>query len=457
MASYKLDQAFTFRQGDEFETEDGQRYKVTGFLGRGGQGEVYRVTGADGEYALKWYHTDRYLGRMGSRYAEAFYKNLKRNAENGPPQLSSGDTATQFIWPLKMVRPQRGSFGYLMALFPEGYEQLRHVFLLRKKDGETGKIIPLAWKSWFVRITAALNIVRAFEILHKSGLSYQDLNAGGISVDMENGSVMICDCDNVSPDKSNLGIRGQMYYMAPEIVRGEKLPDRLTDQYSLALILFRLLMQGHHPLNGLESKRLHNSESISKEEVDLRIFGTQPHYCLAGGDNPNPLDIEANRDVYQLYYLYPRALMDAFERVFTEGIFEPQKRLTATEWRRVLLDVRDHLVQVNGEEKFFDPRREKPLPPACRTMCYPLGRRVLCMPGKILYKYHLDEYGADYKEPVAKVIPTNQPGIIGLYNRTGQPIRYGLGGQEAVCPDQGRMPLLRGMVVSFGQATISIE
>ena len=109
-----------------------------------------------------------------------------------------------------MIRKADDSFGYLMNLFPKGYEPLKNAFNMHKKDHNTGKTLPLYWKSHFATVTAALNIVRAFEILHSSGYSYQDLNDGGIYVNMTNGDALICDCDNVAEDLTNLGIRGVM-------------------------------------------------------------------------------------------------------------------------------------------------------------------------------------------------------------------------------------------------------
>ena len=452
MASYEIKNQFSYPIGHVFRTEDGNSYTVIGFLGRGGQGEVYRVRGNAGDFAVKWYYPDSYLSRIN---AVAFYKNLSRNVQNGIPRLTSGDAATEFIWPIQMVLKQDRSFGYMMRIFPPGYEQLKNVFMLRKKSAD-GTVIPLRWKSWFTRITAALNIVRAFEILHASGYSYQDLNDGGISVNMENGNVMICDCDNVSPDKTNLGIRGVMTYMAPEVVRGEKLPDRQTDEYSLAVILFRLFLNGH-PMNGQESSMLHNSENLSQQEADLMIYGSRPHYCLASVNNINPPDPVRNEDVLRLGFTYPLALMDAFEQVFTKGVNDPGARLTATEWRRILLEVRDSLVLVHGQEQFYYIRKEKPLPKASRVLVYPHGSRVLLMPDKILYRYHFSEYGADFKTPAGKIIPTSKEGVIGLYNAAGAPIRFTLEDKEGVCPDKGRMPLLPGMQLEFGKLKVKVE
>ena len=443
---------FAFPMGHVFHSEDGQAYTVTGFLGRGGQGEAYRVQGPGGEYAVKFYHRDVVSGK----YAEAFRKNIRRNVENGVPQLSSGDAATQFIWPIKMIRAEKGSFGYLMNLFPKGYESFGSVLMKSKKDPETDTRIPVRWKSWFTCVTAALNLVRAFEILHASGLSYQDLNEGGFSFEMNTGNVVICDCDNVAPDGDNLGILGVVNYMAPEAVCRKSLPNRHTDEYSLAVILFRLFLHGH-PMEGQESRRLHNDETLSRREADSIIYGQKPRYCLASYHNENLPDPQLHADVIRQCLRYPMVLMDAFEQVFTEGINDPARRLTATEWRKVLLEVRDSLVLVNGQEQFFGTRKPKPLPAECRTLVYPHGRRVLCMPGKILYRYHLDEYGNDFKHPVAKIIPTNKRGILGLYNGTGMPIPFSIDGKTGVCPDQGKIPLLKGMELQFGNTKIKVE
>lgn len=90
--------------------------------------------------------------------------------------------------------------------------------------------------------------------------------------------MLICDNDNVSPFGTNLGIMGKQRWMAPEIVMGKNDPDKNSDRFSLAVVLFRLLFI-NHPLEG----RYSTPPCMTKEAeqnimVVLRFLSmTHPH------------------------------------------------------------------------------------------------------------------------------------------------------------------------------------
>lgn len=430
--------------GSEVTSLDGMRYKVTQYLGHGGQGEVYRVAGLDGEFALKWYYPDSFLKRIN---ADAFYKNIRHNVATGVPKLSTGDAAAAFIWQKKLIDWQKGSFGYVMQLFAPRYIGLGDIILGRhiNKDGSEK---PLYWPSWFTRITAGINLARAFEILHAEGLSYQDLNEGGFAFDMDTGDVQICDCDNVAPDLTNLGILGVLPYMAPEVACGKCRPNQMTDRHSLAVILFRLFFH-NHPLEGKRSIALRCDDRYTRRQADMMIYGTDPCYCLERVRKLNPPDAVRHADVCRLIGVYPIPLLQAFERVFTDGLSNPSARLSAAEWRKVLLQTRDLLVKVNGQEQFYYTLNGRRPPDECRQFIYPNGSIVMCMPGKTMYSYHFIEYGTDYNTVQGEITATTQAGVLALYNGTGHSITLTWDGKSRTYNSGSYLPLIPGSELSL--------
>lgn len=130
-------------------------------------------------------------------------------------------------------------------------------------------------------VNAALNMVASFKSLHLKGYNYQDLNDGNFSIEPTGGKVLICDNDNVVGHKQSSGILGKARYMAPEVVRGDKQPDADTDRYSLAVILFLLLI-GDHPLEGKKT-----NYPVFTNKCDVRIFGTEPLFIYDEQDSSN--------------------------------------------------------------------------------------------------------------------------------------------------------------------------
>ncbi|CCY17458.1 uncharacterized protein BN782_01244 [Eubacterium sp. CAG:786] len=196
--------------GDRVPMELGGEAEVTQLLGQGGQGAVYRASYRGRDHALKMYFPNKIKDPV------MFRENLQRLCEDG-----SNDPS--FLMPQMLTEQTAEGFGYLMELIPPGYVPFTDILNARVK-----------FSGLYSVVNAAIHITSAFRALHNSGRSYQDLNDGGFFIRPTDGSVLICDCDNIAPYGEHLGIAGKPGYMAPEIVRGEKAPDKLTDRWSLA-------------------------------------------------------------------------------------------------------------------------------------------------------------------------------------------------------------------------------
>jgi DNA-binding helix-hairpin-helix protein with protein kinase domain len=390
-----------FKSGDKVNLLGGPCAVIEKRLGAGGQGIVYAITIDGKPYALKWY-TCKFKDK------DAFRKNMEKNIADGPPD-------GKFLWPLFMTGEQNDSFGYVMHLRPREYSEFSDI-LNKKVDFPSTKLV----------INSALNIVNGFRSLHRKGLSYQDLNDGNFFINVNTGDVLICDNDNVTPDgKKNSGnIGGKPGYMAPEIVKGESSPNSLTDCHSLAVILFKLFCR-HDPLMGEQYVK----GVCITEKREYELYGSNPVFIFdpandtnrpVKGIHPNPL---------KLWPVYPAFLQEAFIQSFAEGMKNPNARLPENEWQKVLVRLRDELLQCPScTDDMFLNRFPKGGTIQCNcghSYSYPLrlalGKyNVPLFPGVKLYACHTRGGNDDYAVITGEVIMNkNNPALWGIKNLSG--------------------------------------
>ncbi|MCR5623523.1 MAG: serine/threonine-protein kinase [Treponema sp.] len=390
------------KDGESIGLEGGKTAKIVSRLGEGGQGIVYAVKIDGKDYALKWYtHTSRLQDK------DAFKTNLQENIKKGAPD-------NKFLWPLYLTEEKEGCFGYVMDLRPKGFSEFSDI--LNNK---------VRFPSTDVLVTSALNIVNAFRSLHREGLSYQDLNDGNFFINVNTGDVLICDNDNVTPDgKQNPGnIMGKPGYMAPEIVRDGKRfhPNSLTDNHSLAVILFKLFCR-HDPLMG---KAYVESVCIT-EKREWELYGQSPVFIFdplndsnrpVPGVHPNPI---------KLWPRYPKFIREAFEKSFCEGMKNPNARLDDNHWQQLLIRFRGTILKCphcsaelslalvpHGNTLKFDCGRSYSYPFALDD-----GRhKTPLFPGSKLYACLTSKDVDDYTTVTGEVIMNkNNPSLWGIKN-----------------------------------------
>ena len=341
--------------GLKLKTSSGDNITIKEFIAEGGQGEVYKVDYNGKEKALKWYKKSFLSGENSN--SKAFYDNIKNNVDRKKP-------SDEFLWPIDVTEWHEDTFGYIMDLRPSGYYDITEFMLCHVR-----------FKSYRAVIDACLKIVSAFRILHNKGYSYQDLNDGNFFINPENGDVLICDNDNVAPDKIETGIIGKPRYLAPEIVLGKSKPDSLTDRFSMAILLY-ILFCLNHPLEGKRYLAAGLTPGLQKQ-----IYGTEPIFIMDPNDKKNGPDPVAHKNSIMVWKCLPNYLKEIFINSFSKKAFEkPNSRPKEIDWLKVLTRFRSEIVPCSCGNEVFTENGES-------RICDNCGKKV-----KIPFKLEFQDY-----------------------------------------------------------------
>ncbi len=334
---------------DELISQKGKKIKILKMIDdNGGQGIVYLVDYDGEQKILKWYkrvYLEQLKRHLPLRYdangrqkhaadpkqpnertvslEKAFYDNLCKNAFS-----RNGDLSPRFIWPQDVTpwSPEDdGSFGYIMERIPTDIYTKFEKYLVFKKD----------FPSREIRLTACLNIVKEFENLHNAGYSYQDINAGNIYIRSDTGDILIADTDNISVNGLNFGMGGTDGFKAPEIWLGG-IPDTSSDLFSLAIVLFRIMMGGVHPFEGKYSKC--NEAFISQ--------GKDPVFIFDRKDKRNAPQADMHRNAMISWPQYPAYIHELFQKAFShDTVHDTEARPLEINWIRSLIRLRGEIAE----------------------------------------------------------------------------------------------------------------
>ncbi len=416
----------------------GRRGTVTSFLGEGSQGSVYAVSVVPGgELALKWYHRSTATNHQRQALAEL----VERGAPSG-----------RFLWPIEMVEGIDGSssFGYLMPLRPAEYVGIDR--MLRGK-------VPTRYSTI---TTLCLELADAFLSLHAQGLCYRDISFGNLFFDPATGTPLICDNDNIGIDgRDNSAVLGTLRFMAPEIVRGEAGPSTRTDLYSLAVLLFYVLMVGH-PLVGRRQLEYPYWDSASEED----LFGRRPLFVFDPDDSSNFPIPDEHASVILNWDIYPAYVRDLFVKAFTRGLIDPGNgRVRESVWRAAMARLRDSIVRCPscGRENLFDQDRPRRACWSCQHAIEPplrldLGGQYLVLNEDTrLFRHHLvRDY--DFTRALAEVARhPERPDVWGLRNCSDHAWTVRLDGGERRPVEPGRsVSLVPGTTITLREGEVRL-
>ena len=434
-----------FKSGTKIKLTNGDEITVKSKLGEGGQGAVYKVLYKNQEYALKWY-LPTYLKNLKPNYKK-FYKNLEQNVLSGSP-------SNAFLWQkaIAITGKHSNGFGYIMDLRPANFSEFTKFIKAREHFSSTEAVI-----------RAAINVVEAFQALHRKGLSYQDLSPGNFFIDKTNGDVLICDNDNVAPYGENLGVGGTPGYMAPEVILGKEKPSTNTDLFSLSVILFELFFLSH-PLEGANCCK----HPCLTPAIERELYAENPVFVCSKTDRSNAPVRGTCSNLMNLWPVYPEFLQDAFQRAFGEGLKECNKRLSEAEWRKVLYRLLDEGVTCpRCKETNFASMNKDGIIGCTVNSCrktYPVpfkavvnGFEIYVDSGKVLTDYHVT-YGSRDTVVGTFVESKKNPGVFGLKNDSSTIWNVEYPGKEPMTYEGGKVvTVIPDTVIAIGNKKIVIE
>ena len=318
---------------------------------------MFLVDSTSGEYALKWFNT---LWASSISFKDA----IKYLVDSGPPNDPVG-VGKNFLWPIDFISDSDGRFGYLMDLIKPGYFKWEDVRF-------DPKSIPQPNRASLCKISFFL--AHSFRALHLTGRCYKDISDKNILVAPGSGEISICDNDNVRVNNvqepnDSITIGGTEPFKAPEIMLGDSFPNTLSDLHSLAILLFMIWMRSH-PMHG----SLYENQCVIDPEVSKEIYGLNPVFIFDPDNSSNRVSEEYGRGAIKRWQACPGPLKELFIKAFTEGLKDPSRRVSESEWRSLFLQL------YSGVTKCKNCDREIIVTVGNKTECWNCGKEIVSQP-----------------------------------------------------------------------------
>lgn len=312
---------------------DGRQYHITSVLSKGGQGVVYRTAE---EFLIKINtSSDR------EKYRER-YKWLQKRGNQLPKE-------TRIAFPMAVL--DEPYIGYVMK------EAKGHVSL--NDYVEKSEEIDDLW-DWYFNATGGITkrlqigylLAKSLRYLHINGYAYVDLSPNNVFVSREKNSLAIIDSDNITSGAYRPLIDGTNFYMAPEVGNKTAIPNTVTDTFSYAVLLFKMLTTCH-PFIGDEAEDA-NPEWV-QESVDTGK--------LAYIGDPDAAD-NKNSNFESTKVFLTDELKELFRRTFVDGKMESSRRPTLMEFMKACAHAKNLVIQCDAK--------------GCDTEYYYTGRNCIC-------------------------------------------------------------------------------
>jgi DNA-binding helix-hairpin-helix protein with protein kinase domain len=320
--------------------ETGEELTLSGPLpGQGGESAIYSVPDRPGLAAclcsesrlLAW--GDGYTRRLASLLAS-------------PPPGRIADGHPVLAWPVGRLlamgsRPAR-VVGYLMPRAPHARPLEDYARPASRRQTQ-----PLFHPGYLIR--TARNLASAVQVVHAAGLVIGDLHGDRVLVNSQ-ALVTLTGVDTFQmpgaspvPGPSRLD---RPEHTPPElqgVAPGSIEPRPEHDAFALAVLIFRLLMQGVHPFAG--------PTSGGEEGASLAARIVAGHWPYAW-ERAGPVRPSPDAPPWEVL---PPGVQELFWRCFEDGHGQPAARPSAAEWRDVLDEAEERLAACGSNPQHVYP------------------------------------------------------------------------------------------------------
>lgn len=283
-------------------------------LGEGGEGRIHTLRDRPDEVAKLYFDYQR----TEERQAKLDYMLTHRPGISG------------MCWPTaQLFTPDGVWVGYLMPR-GRGKELALTVF----HPGNRGRnLTEQGWTRRSLALTAA-NIAGIFDQMHRQGILMGDINPRNFLAGPD-GSIYLVDCDSYQIGRFPCPV-GTPLYTPPEVHRQMRQEHRDSygyirtpehESYSLAVLLFEILMLGKPPY---ESTNGNNTDV-----VEAIMAGRFPYRVNRNGEEPQKRDdIQPPKGYWKNIWSHTSyEVKVAFDDTFSRGL-----RLTPEQWQKVMLN-----------------------------------------------------------------------------------------------------------------------
>lgn len=313
-----------------FYGRTGIAYQLESQLGRGGEGVVYSLKGNDSMVA-KIYNDNKFHNRTERSNLE---EKLKTMIAMNIPSCING--VTYLAWPKDILYDRRSMKGFIMPAIDTRYK----LYDIYRGGSNSRRDNVYPNYTWKYSVQFAYHLSWIVEYLHMYNIVIGDFNQNNIVVDTKNNTIVLIDCDSFDITNTKTGQHfpctvGLPEMLAPELQDVGSLTkgkfSKESDYFSLAIHIFRLLMNNADPFGGIIT--MDGSASLSDIPVNKAILNGE---CAYVREVPNKKIPDWSLPIEML----PEEIITLFDKTFHYTALNAKRRIsnraTAKEWRIAL-------------------------------------------------------------------------------------------------------------------------